>query len=186
MEQGQGQGQGGQEEYEDIPVLVAVAAPISDHVVRSAAVGREVEAVAAPVEMPQAPAPHMQRAASVSVNAYVAADLPPDPRNRLARAASQAQAQPYQPPALPGAPAPKRSIFGFSRKGGESKEAKGAAHAAQHETFGLQTRDKKGKLKYREADVKSITKMGYTRDQAITALLQNHNNVSHAIDSLCT
>lgn len=59
----------------------------------------------------------------------------------------------------------KRSIFNFG--GGSSAE------------------EPREKLKYREADVRMITKMGYTKDQAVWALLQSHNNVPHAIDMLC-
>mmetsp|Transcript_12976 Transcript_12976/g.21588 ORF Transcript_12976/g.21588 Transcript_12976/m.21588 type:complete len:144 (+) Transcript_12976:588-1019(+) len=40
------------------------------------------------------------------------------------------------------------------------------------------------KLKCRESDIKIITKMGYTRDQAIWALMHNQNNVARAIESL--
>jgi hypothetical protein len=43
----------------------------------------------------------------------------------------------------------------------------------------------KEKLKYKEADVKTLTNMGYSREQAVWALLQNNNNVPMAIDALC-
>jgi uncharacterized UBP type Zn finger protein len=40
------------------------------------------------------------------------------------------------------------------------------------------------KLKYNEADVNKIMKMGFTRDQAVQALVQSHNNVDEAVHIL--
>ncbi|RYH14532.1 hypothetical protein EON65_33450 [archaeon] len=40
------------------------------------------------------------------------------------------------------------------------------------------------KLKYKEADVKTIMNMGFSRDQAVWALMQSENNVVNAIMSL--
>lgn len=65
----------------------------------------------------------------------------------------------------------KSSIFGGLGFGGgtaSSKEAGGG----------------KSKLRYKEADVRAITDMGFTKDQAIWALVQNDQNVLHAINSL--
>ncbi len=42
----------------------------------------------------------------------------------------------------------------------------------------------KSKHKCKESDVKKITEMGFTRDQAVTALMQNDNNLVMAIHSL--
>lgn len=61
----------------------------------------------------------------------------------------------------------KRSIFNFVSGGGGASE------------------EPRERLKYKEADVRVITKMGYSKDQAVWALLQSHNNVPHAIDLLC-
>lgn len=40
------------------------------------------------------------------------------------------------------------------------------------------------KLKYKEADVQKIVKMGFTRDQAVQALVENHHNVDEAVHML--
>lgn len=40
------------------------------------------------------------------------------------------------------------------------------------------------KLKYHEADVQKIVKMGFTRDQAVQALVENHHNVDEAVHML--
>lgn len=40
------------------------------------------------------------------------------------------------------------------------------------------------KLKYKEADVQKIVKMGFTRDQAVQALVENHQNVDEAVHTL--
>jgi uncharacterized UBP type Zn finger protein len=40
------------------------------------------------------------------------------------------------------------------------------------------------KLKYNEADVNKVMKMGFTRDQAVQALVQSHNNVDEAVHML--
>lgn len=60
----------------------------------------------------------------------------------------------------------KRSIFNFTTRGS------GADEVAP-------------KPKYKESDVKTLTNMGYSREQAVWALLQNNNNLPMAIDALC-
>jgi uncharacterized UBP type Zn finger protein len=40
-------------------------------------------------------------------------------------------------------------------------------------------------LRYRDSDVMVLRDMGYTEEQAVTALLQCDNNVPLAIDLLC-
>lgn len=40
------------------------------------------------------------------------------------------------------------------------------------------------KLKYNDADVNKIMKMGFTRDQAVQALVQSHHNVDEAVHML--
>ena len=41
-----------------------------------------------------------------------------------------------------------------------------------------------GEIKCKESDVKTIVKMGFSRDQAVWALAQNDHNVAMAINSL--
>lgn len=71
------------------------------------------------------------------------------------------------------APRPKLSkkLSIFSRKSSTNDTAA---------AFGLSSKN----LKYKEADVNSIMQMGFTRDQAVWALVQNDNNVVNAIMSL--
>ncbi len=64
------------------------------------------------------------------------------------------------------------SLFNFN------KNPQSADAAAANNYAGV------GKLKYKESDVKTIMNMGFTRDQAVWALLQNDNNVVMAINSL--
>ena len=45
-------------------------------------------------------------------------------------------------------------------------------------------KNKVPKLKYKEADVQKIVKMGFTRDQAVQALIENHQNVDQAVHTL--
>ena len=40
------------------------------------------------------------------------------------------------------------------------------------------------KLKYNEADVQKLIKMGFTRDQAVQALVECHHNVDEAAHML--
>ena len=40
------------------------------------------------------------------------------------------------------------------------------------------------KLKYNENDVQKIVKMGFTRDQAVQALVECHHNVDSAVNML--
>jgi hypothetical protein len=40
------------------------------------------------------------------------------------------------------------------------------------------------KIKLKTADLKQLERMGFTRDQAIQALIQNDNNVHHAANAL--
>lgn len=42
----------------------------------------------------------------------------------------------------------------------------------------------KGEIKCKESDIKAITKMGFSREQAVWALSQNDNNVTLALNSL--
>lgn len=51
--------------------------------------------------------------------------------------------------------------------------------------FGKSFRDDKSRShRCKESDIKKIIEMGFTRDQAITALLQNDHNIVMAIHSL--
>jgi hypothetical protein len=62
--------------------------------------------------------------------------------------------------------AKKRSIFSFGSR-------------ASDETAPRE------KLKYKESDAKVLTGMGYSKEQAVWALLQTHSNLPAAIDLLC-
>jgi uncharacterized UBP type Zn finger protein len=83
---------------------------------------------------------------------------------------------------------PKKSFLGgITRKTARTEDdvVARAAHFSK-----VDNGDKAGgkehvaKLKYNEADVKRITKMGFTRDQAVQALIENHHNVEGAVNSL--
>lgn len=63
----------------------------------------------------------------------------------------------------------KRSMFNLSRLGGGGGNGNPFTAA---------------RLKYKESDVKAIMDMGYCRDQAVWALVQNQNNVPMALESL--
>lgn len=54
------------------------------------------------------------------------------------------------------------------------------ADSGHHE----QDKEKIPKLKYKEADVQKIVKMGFARDQAVQALVENHHNVEEAVHML--
>ena len=41
-----------------------------------------------------------------------------------------------------------------------------------------------GKIKYKEADVKQLVKMGFSKDQAVQALMENDNDVRLAAEAL--
>ena len=45
-------------------------------------------------------------------------------------------------------------------------------------------KEKVHKLKYKEADVNKIMKMGFTKDQAVQALIENNNNLDAAVHTL--
>lgn len=62
----------------------------------------------------------------------------------------------------------KRSIFNFVTSGN------GGEHTGSS-----------GRQRYKDSDVHAITKMGYTKDQAVWALLQSNNNLPMAIEALC-
>eukprot|EP01039_Chlorochromonas_danica_P003720 gene3720-4069_t len=66
-----------------------------------------------------------------------------------------------------------RKISLFSRKNSQQNNGSDS-------TFGAGN----SKLKYKEADVRSIMQMGFSKDQAVWALIQNDNNVVNAILSL--
>lgn len=91
------------------------------------------------------------------------------PSNAIA-AAAPVEAAPLSKQPPPRGITKKLSIF--SRKS--------SASDVNTASFGLTSKN----LKYKEADVKSIVAMGFTRDQAVWALVQNDNNVVNAIMSL--
>ena len=47
-----------------------------------------------------------------------------------------------------------------------------------------QDKDKVPKLKFKEADVQKIVKMGFSRDQAVQALVESNHNVEEAVHML--
>ena len=122
-----------------------------------------------------APSGHVRRLSNSSVSSVGPAPVPPPqqqqprPMQRLSSTASvvsNSGASIQQDSSSRPKIAKKRSIFNFSRSGGPDGE-------------------QAPKVKYRESDVKLITNMGYSKEQAVWALVQNGNNVTMAIDALC-
>ena len=102
-----------------------------------------------------------------------AAERPPPTNNRPppgpppSHSNNSVSSQSREPPAKL---VKKRSIFNFV-----SSDNSGGGGGGGHTE----------KPRYKEADVRAITKMGYSKEQAVWALLQSNNNLPMAIDTLC-
>jgi uncharacterized UBP type Zn finger protein len=87
----------------------------------------------------------------------------------------------------------KKSSFLGGLHGTTRKSARGeddlmarASHMSHVDAGKKEAGDKNNvpKLKYNEADVQKIIKMGFTRDQAVQALVECHHNVDAAAHML--
>lgn len=114
--------------------------------------------------------------------------------------ASAVPAAQWSPPPVAARPSPASS---------QSRPAPGPSQSSSNNSISSQSREPPPKLvkkrsifnfvssdsnggnghvekpRYKEADVRTITKMGYSREQAVWALLQSNNNLPMAIETLC-